>query len=115
MKIATFIIITFLTPLSMKAQGLQILDSTYTLSRGFLDIIPELEMGFPIGDLKSEIDKGLMIGKGLSVFIDSKICRLILGFGLAIFPMIIFATVLILINLLKSPIIKYGFGMPQCV
>ena len=36
--------------------------------RAFLDVIPEIEVGFPIDDFASAIDRPVLIGKGVSIF-----------------------------------------------
>lgn len=36
--------------------------------RAFLELIPELEIGFPIGDFREGMDRVIMVGKGVSVF-----------------------------------------------
>ncbi len=68
MKYACAILFALLTPLLLSAQADEPFDSTYSGGRAFLDIIPELEIGFPIGDFRNKMDKGAMVGKGISVF-----------------------------------------------
>ncbi len=36
--------------------------------RAFLNIIPEMEIGFPFGDFQDKIDRGVLWGKGISIF-----------------------------------------------
>ena len=54
-------------------------DGNDSPGRAFLDIVLELEMGFPLADFKSEMDKGMMIGKGIGVFYRLKKMPMDLG------------------------------------
>ncbi len=68
MKSICIIITAFLTPLFLGAQEDTVSDSTYTSGRAFLDIIPEIEIGFPIGDFQNKMDRQTILGKGIAVF-----------------------------------------------
>jgi len=79
MKSICTIILAFLYPLCFYAQEENISEAESSNGRAILSIIPELEIGFPIGEFKNQIDKGVMLGKGVSIFYRLKKMPIDLG------------------------------------
>jgi len=68
MKTITFLFIFGLSPLFIFAQDSLDFEPSYVGDRAFLDIVPEMEIAFPLGDFHSKIGKNVMPGKGMSIF-----------------------------------------------
>lgn len=68
MKINCIILIGLLSSLYSLAQENILPKSELYQSRAFLNIIPEMEIGFPIGDFQNKIDKDVLWEKGISIF-----------------------------------------------
>jgi hypothetical protein len=68
MKVNCIILIGLLSSLFSFAQENVFPESAASQNREFLNIIPEVEVGFPIGDFQDKIDKGVLWGKGVSIF-----------------------------------------------
>jgi len=57
------------TPSSLFAQDNEEPDRPYdTYNRAFLNIIPEIEIGFTIGDFHNKMDRDFIVGTGISIF-----------------------------------------------
>lgn len=68
MKIKITILIVLFCSINSLAQEDVLPELEPFRSRAFLNIIPEMEVGFPLADFQDDIDRSVLWGKGISIF-----------------------------------------------
>jgi hypothetical protein len=68
MKTSCIIFFAFLSSLGLLAQEDFFSNPAYYQNRASLNIIPEIEIGFAINEFQEKMDKGVLLGKGISIF-----------------------------------------------